>query len=180
VNFKPAQLMAGVVSDIPKPNMGLRYRVPTGADLQTEVAGQKFADAQQRDAETNYNVANAQSRIGQQQQVVNNMNRNEIYNNQGENNARFFNANQLLNTAALRAQNVQEPFIAAQHHLATDISTDAYLRSSEEMQAAEMILKTAPPNSPEYQEALRKMGYGRTTPRPVPTGRKGMKFKIAC
>lgn len=168
MSFKKANLQSGVVSDIPRPNMGLRYRVPTGNDVQTEIAGQKFADAQQRDAEANFNVANAQSRIGQRQQIVNNQNRNEMFNIQGENHARMFNANQLLNTQAMRAQNAQEPFIAAQHHLATDISTDAYLKSSRDMDSAEMILKTAKPDSPEYKQALKKMGYGK----------HGMKFKV--
>lgn len=159
MSFKKASLQSGVVSDIPRPNMGLRYRVPTGNDVQTEIAGQKFADAQARDAEANFNVANAQSRIAQKQQIVNNQNRNEMFNTQGENHARMFNANQLLNTQGMRAQNAQEPYIAAQHHLATDISTDAYLKSSKDMDSAEIILKTAKPGSPEYQAALKKMGY---------------------
>lgn len=159
MNFKKANLQSGVVSDIPRPNFGLRYRVPTGNDVQSEISGQKFADAQQRDAEANFNVANATSRIAQRQQIVNNQNRNEMFNTQGENHARMFNANQLLNTQAMRSQNVQEPFIAAQHHLATDISTDAFLKSSRDMDAAEMVLKTAKPGSPEYQAALKKMGF---------------------
>jgi hypothetical protein len=180
VQFKPADLMAGVVTDMPKPNMGLRYRTPTGNDLQTEVAGQKFADAQQRDGEANYQIANAQSRIAQHQKITDNINRNLMFNNQGENNARFFNAQQNMNVAFAKSQNKMEPWVAAQHHLATDISTDSYLRSDKEMQAAEFILKTYPPDSPEYKEALRKMGYGQMSGSPVPKGKKGMKFKIAC
>lgn len=178
VNFKPAQLMAGVVSDVPRPNFGLRYRVPTGNDVQSEVAGQKFADAQQKEMEANYNVANAQSRIAQGQQVVNNLNRNEMYNNQGENNARLFNANQIMNLASARAQNVQEPFIAAQHHLATDISTDAYLKTSKDTESAEAILKSAPYGSKEWIKAAERLGYNTTTG--IPKGRKGMKLKAAC
>jgi hypothetical protein len=103
-----------------------------------------------------------------------------MFNNQGENNARFFNANQNMNLAFAKSQNKMEPYVAAQHHLATDISTDAYLKSDKEMQAAEFILKTYPPDSPEYQRALKKMGYGQMTGTPVPKGKKGMKFKIGC
>jgi hypothetical protein len=157
VNLKKANLRSGVVSDIPRPNMGLRYRVPTGNDLQSEVAGQKFADAQQRDAEANFNVANAQSRIAQGQQILNNENRNEMLNS--PNHSRMFNAQQLMSLQGARAQNAQEPFIAAQHHLATDISTDAFLKASRDAAGAEAILKSADFGSDEWKAAAKKLGF---------------------
>lgn len=167
VNLKNANLQSGVVSDIPRPNMGLRYRVPTGNDLQSEIAGQKFADAQQRDAEANFNVANATSRIAQKQQIVNNQNRNEMFNTQTENQERMINAQQLMGIQGERAQNAQEPLIAAQHHLATDISTDAFLKSSRDAEGAEAVLKSAQYGSPEWKAAAKKLGF-----------KKGGKIKI--
>ena len=165
--FTPANLMTGTVYDMPRPNMKLRYREPVGPDVQAEIGGQKFADAQQRDKETDFNVANAQSRIGQKQHIVDRYNQNTMFDAQGKRMWGIYGDQLRSQFAGMKAQSMTEPFVAAQQHLATDIASDAYLKSDRKALLAEQILKHEQPGSGRYEQALQYLGKGS----------KGMKFK---
>ncbi len=169
-DFKTADFMTGAVHDLPRPNMKLRYREPVGPDVQGEIAGQKFADAQERDAEANYQIQNSMSKLSQMDQILNRTNQGIQFNTQGKNQNSMFNAQQKMQVAGAKAESMKEPFIAAQQHLATDISTGAYLSTAKKSQLAEEILKYEKPGSPRYEMAVRWLGGAK--------GKKGMKFKV--
>ena len=97
--FRPAEFMRGVVSDIPRPNLAPRYRLPSGSSLAEEVGGQRFADAQQRSNEAQFEMQNQLSKRQQESDILNRANAEEQYNNQLLNTTGFYNTQAALQQA---------------------------------------------------------------------------------
>ena len=131
VDLVAPQLNTGVVRNLPRPNFKLRTRVPTGSSLSEEVAGQKFADAFQRDAEININ--NSQSRIQQERAILDAENQQAMINAQTENQEQL--ANQRIDAAELfQNKRVNDDAILGIHHtlnstIAQNKATDAGKRA---------------------------------------------------
>lgn len=172
--YSPAQLAMGTVYDMPRPDMGLRYRQPTGPDIQTENAKLWAADAQARDKNYAFQTQNAASRIEQKQHQTDRFNQGEMMNAQGRNMSNIYGSQMLAQLAGAKYQSVREPFIAAQQHLGTDISTGAFLDADTKTQGAMEIIRN-PDTKPEIRRAAEKYLLGKGFPT-TPTARKGMKF----
>lgn len=152
--FQPVNLMRGAVRDIPRPNFGLRYREPQGSSLMEQIAGQKFGDAQQRDAEANYNIQNALSRIEQQNKQVDVANQENMVNTDMANRAKAMNAQNANYQQLLRMGQQEDLELGLTETALNDVTQRNYLQSSQQASAAADILRYGTPGTPEYQSAL--------------------------
>lgn len=166
--YSPVDIMKGSVYDMPKPNMRLRLRTPVGPDALTEIAGNKFADAQQTENEKNFAIQNAMSRIDQRSKIVDRTNQGEMFNGQGRNMANIYGNQMLSYLSGSKAESVRQPFLAGQQHLATDIATGTFLDADRKSSSAYEIIKNrdryAPEKVKQAEDYLMK-------------GKKGMKFR---
>lgn len=170
--FEPVDLMKGVVTDLPRPNMRLRYREPVGPDVQSEVGGQKFADSQQTDKEVNFAIQNALSRQQQREHILDRTNQGIMFDAQGKRMQSIYGDQIRAQFTGARAESMRQPFIAAQQHLATDIADNAYLQTDKKTALATEIIRNRDRYSPEQvQQAEAYLGGSRIK------GAKGMKFR---
>jgi hypothetical protein len=154
MKWSDANYKTGAVRDLPVPNLNLRARNPVGPDVQSELTGQKFADAQQRDAQANYQIQNAMSKLEQENQVLARTNEGIARNKQGRLQTDMVNAQLNTTKAGAMADTYREPFIAAQQHLNQDMSSSAYLDFAKKSALAEQILKYGD-KGPHYNSALK-------------------------
>jgi hypothetical protein len=155
VKFTPANYLTGTVRDLPMPNLNLRARNPVGPDVQSEITGMKFGDAQQRDAGANYQIQNAMSKLEQENQIKARTNEGLARNQAGRLQTDMMNAQLSVNKAQAMGDSYAEPFVAGQQHLNQDMSSRAYLDYAKKSGLAEQILKTGNTKDPMYNYALK-------------------------
>lgn len=155
--FTPSKvsLLHGVESGLPRPNFGLRYREPMGSSLSEHVAGQKFADAQQREAERAFNIQDALTRREQRSGIRASKNQETIMNTELENRAKAFNAQNANYERLLRMGQQDELMLGLTETLTNDLTQRNYLKASEKASAAANILRTATPGTDIYNKALK-------------------------
>jgi hypothetical protein len=180
IQFKPAELMTGVVQDMPRNYRPMLNRVENrGSDLLTNIAGQKFTDAYNRDKEFQWDLQNQMSKMQQRENILNRTNQGTMFNAQREQQIDLANAQMNAGLAGIRYQSVRDPFIAAQQHLAGDRASNAYTNSSERAALYETMVKNPEAyggiNNEAYQAKLRELEAQK---RGGFFGKKGMKFKI--
>ena len=154
LNLDKVQLFHGTVRDLQRPNFGMRYRDPAGSSLQELIGGQKFADAQQRDAEREWQMQNSTSRIQQQQQINQIANQEALTNAQITNAGKQYNANIANNERFMRMNNQEELELGLTETAQNDINQKNYLDATKEASAAGDILRYGQPGTPEYNSAL--------------------------
>ena len=158
VKYTPANLMTGSVRDLARPNMKLRHNTPVGNDLQQHETSQKLGDAIGRDAELDYQTRNAMSRLAQQDQIVQNTNRNTMFNTQNKQHADMFNAQLRGNVQAQKSANILEGFLGAHHNLQGDLTSSVYNKTLVKTNNAGQVLHTAEEGSDEYTQAQKDLG----------------------
>jgi hypothetical protein len=176
VKYNDVNPPVGVVTDMARPNFKLRSREPQGNDLQTREGGLKFADAQERDARLNFEVMNAQSRIGQQRDINQNIARNDFFNAQNRQQTEFANQRMDMHKQLQKSQNWTEAAQATVNNLAGFSSQDAYTKADSNMALAQEYLRR-----PEgHSEAQKKWAedYLANRRNPGLNGRRGLKFRI--
>jgi len=132
VMYEPSDFMTGAVTGLHTPSTKLRYREPVGPDVQSEIAGQKFADAQSNEKRLDFANQDAMFRQQQREGVLNRTNQGTEFNATGKRYADYLNAQIRGQMVGARADSMREPFIAAQQHLATDIGSYDYLKSNKQ------------------------------------------------
>jgi hypothetical protein len=162
VDLEEPELMVGRVRGLRRPNFGLRRRDPAGSSLAEYVAGQKYGDAFQRDQEINFEIADEQTRIGQENEVLNRTNQSVLAKNQVRNQEKLIRGNVsaqelLSNTLPFK----QEAILGLYHNFQSDITQAGYvdalydrMRTQERSQNAATVL-TNPMSSEEDRKAAR-------------------------
>lgn len=183
VDLEEPELMTGRVRALRRPNFGLRRRDPAGSSLAEMVAGQKFGDAFQRDEEINFEIADEQSRIQQENQVIDRTNQNLMAKNQVRNQEKMIRGNAALQE--LLGSNVpfqQEALLGLYHNIQSDAtqrryadSIDSQIKSAERSQAAASILMN--PGSSEEDRAAARDYFMSTINFKPENKRYGGKFK---
>lgn len=153
LNLEKVQLMHGTVKDLQKPNFALRYRDPAGSSLAEMVGGQKFGDAQQREAERDWELQNSTSRIQQQQGINASKNQEASINNQITNAGKQFNANMANQERFARMANQEELELGLTETALNDVNQKNYLDATQEASTAADILRYGQPGSDEYKKA---------------------------
>lgn len=160
-------------ADLPKPNMRLRARPEvTGSDLLSNIGGQKFADAQEQDKEVDYSIQNALQKQQTRLKNIDTTNQGAMFNAQGKRMQAIYNDQLRAQFAGAKAESVRQPFIAAQQHLATDISANTYLQTDKKAALATEVIRNRDRYTPEeVRQAEAYLSGVRIK------GKKGMKFR---
>lgn len=177
LNLDKVRLYHGVVRDMPKPNFALRYREPEGSSLSELSNSQKFGDAQQREAERNYELQNATSRIQQQQNINQSMNQEQMVNTQITNAGKQYNANIANNERFMRMGNQEELELGLTETALNDNNQKNYLDATKKASAAADILRYGQPGTPEYQQAQQYYSDTLKTDGPPPSKKFGGRLK---
>lgn len=162
VDLEEPELMVGRVRGMRRPNFALRRRDPMGSSLAEFTASQRFGDAFQRDQEIAFEMADEQSRIAQENQVLDRQNHNILARNQVRNQEKLIGSNisaqeLLYNTLPFK----QEALLGIYHNLQSDVAQNAYtnsiydrMASQERSQNAATVL-TDPTSSEEDRKKAR-------------------------
>lgn len=153
LNLDKVHMMYGKVQDLQRPNFAMRYRDPAGSSLQELIGGQKFDDAQQRQAERDWQLQNSTSRIQQQQAVNQNMNQENSINTQITNAGKQYNTNIANNERFMRMGNQEELELGLTETALNDVNQKNYLDATKEASAAADILRYGQPGTDEYNQA---------------------------
>lgn len=162
VDLEEPELMVGRVRGLRRPNFGLRRRDPAGSSLAEMVAGQKFGDAFQRDQEINFEITDEQSRIQQENQIVDRTNQGTLAKNQVRNQEKMMGSQFAMQE--LLGSNIpfqQEALLGLYHNIQSGAaqsryadSIDSQISAQERSQAAAAIL-TNPASSEEDRAKAR-------------------------
>lgn len=180
IQFKPSNLMTGAVQDLARNYRPMLNKPQNmGVDFLSNQAGQKFTQAYNADKEFQWDLQNQMSRQQQRENILNRTNQGKMFDAQREQQVDMANAQMNAGLSGLKYQSIREPFISAQHHLAGDRSTNAYVKSSERAALYDTMVKNPDfyggINNPAYQAKLRELENPK---RGGFFGKKGMKFKI--
>lgn len=79
-DLEEVNLPLGTVRDMQRPTMAVRSREPMGSSLSEQLASQKFSDAFQTQSVQNFEMQNAQSKIAQEQAILERAGQQEMIN----------------------------------------------------------------------------------------------------
>lgn len=177
LNLETPELMTGRVRALRRPNFNMRRRDPAGSSLAEYMAGQHFNDASQQDQINNFNIADEQSRIGQENQIADRTNQNIMARTQIHNQQKFFRGQ--VGAQELLGNNIpfqQEALLGLYHNVQSDLSQNAYVNASTKSQSASAILTS--PNSTEEDRNWARQYIMGGLPRKSKGGRLRAKSKF--
>ena len=151
VDLQAPDLMTGAVRDLPRPNFALPSSPETGGSSLAEYMNYNLArDAYQRQNEANFEIQNAQSRIAQENQVVDRTNQNILNKSNVANQEELFNAQlaaqELLGQALPdRTSTIESIF----HNLDRDVYSAGVVKDTKEVMTAQEIIRNPDMYSPD-------------------------------
>lgn len=177
VPYTPIQARTGVVRDIPgRPSPVMRNVANRGSDLLTSGLVDLQGSAMNRAAENQYNIANQQSRIAQEQQIMDRENQLAMMNarmKMATDQQNVQTANAVTGQMANAIRNVG---LATQGNLANDAAQRAMLGGTREANLLGLMAEQPELFSQEQKEKMfNSVGLAIQKPK----GKKGLKFKIS-
>lgn len=142
ISYKPVDLFTGVVRDPVTGPSGIRYRDPVSGDAQLERRFRLAEDSTNTENRLQLAYNNALSRINQRNSIIENMNRNTMFNAQQKNMADIYGNQVRAGLGQAKAEAIREPLLAAHHMLQTDLADRQYVKSGKQLSAAESIIKS--------------------------------------